>query len=58
MLHILITINSALLVLATIFLVFAIGHAILTWSGTMLLYAIVIFVVLLISELVLSLYSS
>jgi len=50
-------INSVLLVLSTIFLIIALGHAILAWTGTLLIYATVIFLLLLASEFILSLYS-
>ncbi|MBI5003980.1 hypothetical protein HZC00_02715 [Candidatus Kaiserbacteria bacterium] len=58
MVPMILTINSGLLVLATIFLIFAIGHTILTFSWTMLAYAAVIFLLLLLSEIAISFYMS
>ena len=52
------TINSGLLVLAAIFLIIAIGHTILTFTWTMLIYAVVIMVILLAIQLALSFYLS
>lgn len=54
MLPLMLAINSGLLFLATVFLIFAIGHAILTLTWTMLVAAAVIFAILLVSELILS----
>ena len=55
MISTLLTINSGLLILATIFLIFAIGHTILTLSWTMLIAAVIIFLILLAGEIILSL---
>lgn len=58
MVPMILTINSGLLVLATIFLIIAIGHTILTFTWTMLIYAVVIFFLLLVIEIALSFYLS
>ncbi|MBI2030160.1 hypothetical protein HYT05_00910 [Candidatus Kaiserbacteria bacterium] len=58
MVPMILTINSGLLVLATIFLIIAIGHTILTFSWTMLIYAVVIVLILLAVQIALSFYLS
>jgi len=58
MLPMLLMINSGLLILATIFLIIAIGHAILTLTWTLLAVAAVIFFLVLVSEVILAFYSS
>ena len=58
MVPVILTINSGLLVIATVFLIFAIGHVILTFTGAVFVYAAPLFIILLISEIILAFHSS